>query len=123
AALVRATSSDTGTRRATFLPTICFTPTAPEPTGFWPPSDTQPAAGMSMDTGTAVLAVRASGTRRGGCCTADSSSAFSKMGPATVTGRSVELTLERALTGMGCPFCEWALAQLAVQELREVGIR
>src|SRR3954466_11304659 len=94
AGLVRATSSETGMRTATFLPVICLTPTASSAAGFTPPSPTQSASGMSIGTGIAVLAFTDSGTRRASCCTADCSLAFAKIGPVMVGGSRVLETLE-----------------------------
>jgi hypothetical protein len=61
----------------------------------------QPAAGMSIETGMAVCAVIASGTRRARAMTADDSTAWSKMGPVMDAGRSVLLMLERLVAMMG----------------------
>jgi hypothetical protein len=51
AGFVMATSFDTGTSSATFLPVITFTPMPACAAGFTPPSDTHPATGTSIGTG------------------------------------------------------------------------
>src|SRR4051812_33218207 len=91
--LVIATSLETGTRQATFLPVMILTPTASSAAGLTPPSPTQSASMTSIGTGTAVLALTDSGILRASCCTADDSLAFAKIGPVMVGGSRVLLTL------------------------------
>src|ERR1700704_6909773 len=88
--LVIATSSDTGTSRATFLPVICLTPTPTCAAGLTPPSATQSATGTSIGIGIAVFALTERGTRRARDCTADCSVAFAKIGAVLGGGRRTE---------------------------------
>src|SRR5690242_7755354 len=103
AGFVIATSCDTGTMTASFLPVICFTPTPTSATGFAAASPTQSASGMSIGTGIAVLAFTDRGTRRASCWIADDSEAFAKIGPVMVGGSRV-LLVELRLTAIGGPF-------------------
>jgi hypothetical protein len=80
--------------RAHFLPVIVLTPTPTCEAGFTPPSATQPATGMSIDTGIAVCALTDRGTRRASCMTADDSLALLKIGPVMIGGSRVLATDE-----------------------------